>query len=54
MLEEKDLIDDILINKIDKVINDDKKLQTIKNNLKKFKVEDSAEIIYNKLRDLIK
>ncbi len=54
MLEEKELDKDILVNKIDEVINDDKTLKEIKNNLKQFKVEDSAEIIYNKIHDLIK
>ena len=54
MLEEKNLEGDILIQKIDAIINDDKKLKDMKNNLKQFKVADSAEIIYNKIRDLIK
>ncbi len=54
MLEEKDLNEDVLIKKIDEIIDDDNGLREIKNNLKQFKVEGSAEIIYNKIRDLIK
>ncbi len=54
MIEEKDLLDDTLITKIDEVINDDKKLRDMKNNLKDLKVNDSATIIYNKLSELVK
>ena len=53
MIEEKDLDKDILVNKIDELINDDKKLESIKNNLKKMYIKDSATKIYNELKKLI-
>lgn len=53
MLEEKDLNGDILIKKIDEGLNINNQKE-MKNNLKKFKVEKSAEIIYNKICELIK
>ena len=54
MIEEKDLDGDILIQKIDEVIDDDKCLRKMKENLKTLKVPDSALLIYNKLREIIK
>lgn len=54
MIEEKDLKENTLINKIDEVINDDIKLRHMKENLKTLKVEDSALLIYNKLKEIIK
>ena len=54
MIEEKDLKGDIIIEKIDEVINDDIRLHKIKENLKKLKVPDSALLIYNKLKEIIK
>lgn len=54
MLEETNLKEDVLIKKIDDVINDKEKIYSIKNNLKSFKVVNSAEIIYNKIKELIK
>ena len=54
MLEEKDLKENTLINTIDEIINDDIKLHKMKENLKSFKVSDSATLIYDKIRELIK
>ena len=54
MIEEKDLKEKNLISVIDEVINDDIKLRHIKDNLKTLKVENSALLIYNKLKELIK
>lgn len=53
MIEEKDLKGDILITTIDQTINDFAKLHNIKENLKKLKLDDSALIIYNKLKEII-
>lgn len=53
MIEEKDLKDGVLFNKIDELINDSNKLESMKKNLVSLNVEDSAEIIYNSLKRLI-
>lgn len=54
MIEEKNLSSDTLIKTIDSVIDDSVKLRVIKNNLKKLKVDDSASIIYDELKELVK
>ena len=54
MIEEKDLTSDLLVKTIDDTLNDVVKLRTLKNNLKNFKVDDSASMIYNELKELIK
>ncbi len=54
IIEEKDLNGDTLIKEIDTIINDDKKIKELKTNLDKFKVHDSATIIYNELKRLVK
>ena len=46
--------DDILVTEVDKLINNDINLHRMKENLKKMKVSDSASIIYDKLKELIK
>jgi len=51
LIEEKDLKGDILVNKIDELINDNKKLDKIKNNLKQFKCDDSATKIYEIIKE---
>ena len=53
LIEEKELTGDKLVNEIDKVINDNKKLNTIKNNLNKLKVDNSATIIYDNIKKLL-
>ena len=54
LLEEKDLTSDALINKINEVLNDEKKYQSMKENLKKMSMNNSSDVIYKKLKDLIK
>ena len=50
LLEEKDANIDEVIKMIDSTLNDDKKIESIKNNLKPFKVDGSAEIIYKSIK----
>lgn len=51
---EKDLTADILISKINEVFSDTTKYQLMKENLHKMSMNNSSELIYNKLKDLIK
>ena len=51
LIEEKDLKGDILVNKIDELINNKEKLSEIKNNLKQFKCDDSATKIYEIIKE---
>ena len=51
LIEEKDLKGDILVNKIDELINNKEKLRKIKNNLKQFKCDDSATKIYEIIKE---
>ena len=53
LLEEKDLKGDILVKKIDEVINNQALIDKIKKNLEKFQVNDSATIIVNNIRRII-
>ena len=53
MLEEKDLTPDSLVGKIDELINDNKKQQEIKNNLKSLSIDNSATKIYDEIKKLI-
>ena len=53
ILEEKDLKGDILVRNIDSLINNDSKINNIKNNLKKISVNNSATIIYDNIKKLI-
>ena len=53
LVEEKDLKGDILVRKVDSVINDNKKLNEMKKNLKTLKVDNSAQIIYDNIKKLI-
>ena len=53
LLEEKELSKDILVKKIDLLINDDMKLNEIKNNLSTLDAPNSATIIYDSLVKLI-
>lgn len=54
LLEEKDLTSETLTNKINEVLNDDKKYLGMKENLKKMSMNNSSDVIYKKLKDLIK
>lgn len=53
LIEEKDLKTDILVRNIDMLINDDKKINEIKSNLRHMQVNNSATIIYENIRKLI-
>ncbi|MBE6139457.1 MAG: undecaprenyldiphospho-muramoylpentapeptide beta-N-acetylglucosaminyltransferase [Firmicutes bacterium] len=53
LIEEKDLEGDIIVRNIDRIINDDKKLNDMKKGLKTLKVDNSAEIIYKNIKKLI-
>lgn len=51
LIEEKDLKENVLVNKIDELINNTDKLLEIKNNLKQFKCNDSATKIYEIIKE---
>ena len=53
ILEEKDLNSKNLINKIDSLLNDEKRLKEVKKNLEKFDIEDSSERIFNEIKKLV-
>lgn len=53
LLEEKKLNPDILIEKIDYLINNEKVSNDIKNNLTKFDVSDSSTKIYNIIKEIV-
>lgn len=53
MIEEKDLKDGVLFDKVDKLINDNNTLNSMKKNLANLMVNDSAEIIYDNLKRII-
>ena len=53
LIEEKNLNGEELVEKIDKLLNNDNRLNEIKNNLNKLKVEGSATIIYDNIKKLI-
>lgn len=53
MIEEKDLTGEKLVDTIDSVINDDKKLKQMKENLKDLGIDNSATKIYELLSKLV-
>lgn len=53
LIEEKNLKGDIIVKKIDEIINNDSKIKEMKNNLKGFKINNSATIIYENIKKLI-
>ena len=53
MIEEKNLNESILIDKIDEIINNEDEIKSIKKNIKKFKVDNSSSIIYDNIKKLI-
>ena len=53
MIEEKDLEDGVLSKKVDELINDENKIQKIKNNLRSMQVKNSADIIYENLKKVV-
>ncbi len=52
MIEEKDLTGELLVNTIDKLINDNNKLKEMKENLSDLGIDDSASQIYKLLKEL--
>ena len=52
MIEEKDLTGELLVEKIDELINDDNRLEEMKNNLNDLGINDSASQIYELLKSL--
>ena len=53
MIEEKDLNVDVLINSVDKLINDKNTQNKMKKELDKLAIKDSSTIIYNELKKII-
>ena len=53
LLEEKDLKDDILVKTIDDLLYDDNRLKNMKNNLERFKVLNSSDLIYDTIKNLV-
>ena len=53
MIEEKDLKGDILVRTVDKLLNDEVKLNVMKSNLEALDVRESATLIYNEIRKLV-
>ena len=53
IIEEKDLTGNLLVSKIDHLLEDKKLYQDMKKNLKNMAVVDSAERIYKELKDMI-
>ena len=53
LLEEKELKDEILVETIDKTIHDEEICQTMKENLKKIDIPDSATKIVTCMKELI-
>lgn len=54
VIEEKDLTSDILSTKINEVLNNQELYNNMKSNLKKMSMNNSSDLIYSKLKDLIK
>lgn len=54
LLEEKDLKDNILVDKIDELISDSKKLDLMKKNLANLYIPNSASKIYDVLKEMVK
>ena len=53
LIEEKDLDSKKLVKEIDNLLDDESKLKEMRNNLNKLKVEGSATIIYDSIKNLI-
>ena len=53
LIEEKNLKGDILVRTIDDIINNHDKTIQMKENLKDFKIENSATLIYNNIKEII-
>lgn len=53
LVEEKELKGDILVRKIDEILNDETVLRKMKQNLNSLKVDNSATIIYENIKKLV-
>ena len=53
MVEEKNLDSDMLVETIDRLINDKEKINDMKKNLEQFQVDGSATMIYDNIKKLI-
>ena len=53
LIEEKNLNSEELLNKIDNLLSNKNKLENMKKNLSKLKVDNSATIIYDNIKKLI-
>ena len=53
MIEEKDLKGDVLVRKIDEILNDDEIIKSLKSNLRSLMIDNSASLIYDNIKDLI-
>ena len=54
LIEEKELTSEKLDNMINKVLYDEELYNKMKQNLKKMSINNSSDIIYKKIKDLIK
>ena len=53
IIEEKNLNEDVLLNNIEELLNDNNKLFEMKKNLVNLGVDNSAEIIYNTIKEIV-
>ena len=53
LIEEKDLDSNKLVEEIDKIINNEERIKIMKNNLTQLKIDDSATIIYENIKNLV-
>lgn len=53
IVEEKDLTGDIIVRKVDEIINNKDKITEMKKNLKKLNVDNSATVIYENIKKLV-
>ena len=53
MIEEKDIDAKKLYDRVNSLLNDSEEYKTIKNNLKKYKIISSSEIIYKEIKELV-
>ena len=53
IIEEKNLTANVLLDKVETLLDDNDKLEMMKRNLSKLSVDNSAEIIYNTIKEII-
>ena len=53
IIEEKDLTKEVLFKQIDRILNNEKNYEALKNNVSKLGVKNSSGKIYELLKDLI-